>query len=91
MVVASFTGTATDPRSLPSAASTRAQATADQWFQWLAFTKDGQLAISYYDRQYGNDETTGFSDVSVSGSRDFSHFARTPGYFVVDATADGIP
>jgi hypothetical protein len=71
----SFTGTATDPRSLRSAASTRAQATTDQWFQWLAFTEDGQLAISYYDRQYGNDETTGFSDVSVSGSRDFSHFA----------------
>jgi hypothetical protein len=70
----SFTGTATDPRSLRSAATTRAQATADQWFQWLAFTADGQLAISYYDRQYGNDETTGFSDVSVSGSRDFSHF-----------------
>jgi hypothetical protein len=71
----SFTGTTTDPRSLRSAASTRAQATTDQWFQWLAFTEDGQLAISYYDRQYGNDETTGFSDVSVSGSRDFSHFA----------------
>jgi hypothetical protein len=70
----SFTGTTTDPRSLPSAASTRAQATADQWFQWLAFSEDGQLAISYYDRQYGNDETTGFSDVSISGSRDCNHF-----------------
>jgi len=70
----SFTGTTTDPRSLPSAASRPAQATADQWFQWLAFTDDGQLAISYYDRQYGNDETTGFSDVSISGSRDISHF-----------------
>jgi hypothetical protein len=72
----SFTGTATDPRSLPSAASTHAQATADQWFQWLAFTSRGQLTISYYDRQYGNDEATGFSDVSVSSSSDyFSHFA----------------
>jgi hypothetical protein len=70
----SFTGTATDPRSLPSAASTRAQATADQWFQWLAFTAGGRLAISYYDRQYGSDETTGFSDVSISSSHDFSHF-----------------
>jgi hypothetical protein len=71
----SFTGTATDPRSLPSAAQGRDQATADQWFQWLAFTPYGQLAISYYDRQYGNDETTGFSDVSVSRTHDCNHFS----------------
>ncbi|MGE5667908.1 MAG: exo-alpha-sialidase, partial [Betaproteobacteria bacterium] len=70
----SFTGTTTDPRLLTSATSTPAQATSDQWFQWLAFTKGGQVAISYYDRQYGDDETTGFSDVSVSGSGDFIHF-----------------
>jgi hypothetical protein len=71
---ASFTGTTTDPRSLTSATSTAAQATTDQWWQWLAFTEDGQLAVSYYDRQYGNDETTGYSDFSVSGSEDFIHF-----------------
>lgn len=71
---ASFTGTTADPRLLTSATSTPAQARTDQWFQWLAFTKAGQVAISYYDRQYGNDETTGFSDVSVSGSGDFIHF-----------------
>jgi hypothetical protein len=69
-----FTGTTTDPRSLTNATSNGAQATSSQWFQWLAFTKGGDLAISYYDRQYGNSETTGFSDISVSGSKDFAQF-----------------
>jgi hypothetical protein len=81
----SFTGTTTDPRMLPSAAPTAAQAKADQWFQWLAFTKNGGLAISYYDRQYGNDETTGFSDVSVFASSGSSHFG------VRRATSSSLP
>ena len=72
-----FTGGSTDPRYLSSAAPTTRQATSSQWFQWLAFTKNGKLAVSYYDRQYGSDETTGFSDISVAGSRDFSHFGVT--------------
>ena len=65
-----FTGTTVDPRALPSATNDPGQRTSDQWFQWIAFTKNGKLAISYYDRQYGNDEVTGFSDVSLSGSGD---------------------
>jgi hypothetical protein len=69
-----FTGTATDPRALTSATAASGQTTTDQWFQWIAFTKTGRLAISYYDRQYGDDETTGFSDVSLSGSDDFTNF-----------------
>ena len=40
------------------------------WFQWIAFTKNGKLAVSYYDRQYGTDEVTGFNNVSLSGSGD---------------------
>jgi hypothetical protein len=71
---ASFTGTTTDPRALTSATPTPAQATTNQWFQWLAFTQAGRLAISYYDRQYGDDETTGFSDFSLSGSDDLTQF-----------------
>jgi hypothetical protein len=74
---ASFTGTTTDPRQLPSATSAAGQATTDQWFQWAAFTKNGKFAVSYYDRQYGDDEMTGFSDFSLSGSADFSKFAVT--------------
>ena len=65
-----FTGTATDPRALTSVTTDPGQATTDQWWQWIAFTKAGKLAISYYDRQYGDDELTGFSDVSLSGTGD---------------------
>jgi hypothetical protein len=63
-----FTGTTTDPRTLTSATDDPGQATTDQWWQWIAFTKNGKLATSYYDRQYGTDETTGYSDFSLSGS-----------------------
>jgi hypothetical protein len=71
---ASFSGTDTDVRELPSATSARRQRTTDQWFQWAAFTRDGKLATSYYDRQYGDDELTGWSDFSLSGSRGLAHF-----------------
>ena len=63
-----FTGTTTDPRQLTSVNTDPGQATTDQWWQWIAFTKNGKLATSYYDRQYGSDELTGFSDVSLSGT-----------------------
>jgi hypothetical protein len=65
---ATFTGATTDPRALTSATNESGQATTDQWWQWIAFTKNGKLATSYYDRQYGTDETTGYSDFSLSGS-----------------------
>lgn len=71
---ATFTGTTTDPRALTTVTQDAAQATTDQFFQWLAFNKLGKLAVSYYDRQYGTDETTGFSDVSLSGSADLTNF-----------------
>lgn len=71
---ASFTGATTDPRALTTVNQKSAQRKTDQWWQWEAFTKDGRLAVSYYDRQYGTDEVTGFSDFSLSGSRDFVHF-----------------
>jgi hypothetical protein len=82
---ATFTGTAADPRSLTTVTPTSRQATSDQWFQWLAYTGDGRLAVSYYDRQYGSDETTGFSDFSLSGSRDLVHFG------VTRATSSSLP
>jgi hypothetical protein len=67
---ATFTGTTDDVRGLPVASSGRAEAVSDQWFQWMDFTKSGRLAVGYYDRQYGNDEMTGFSDQSVAGADD---------------------
>ena len=71
---ATFTGTTTDPRSLPTVNQAPGQVGTDQWWQGLAFAPDGRLAVSYYDRQYGSDETTGFSDFSLSGSRDMVDF-----------------
>jgi len=71
-----FNGTATDPRAMPVATTDPGQATTDQWWQWLAFTKTGKLAVSYYDRQVGNDETTGYSDFSLSGSGDTPAYAN---------------
>jgi hypothetical protein len=68
---ATFNGTTTDVRDLPTASSGGRQAVSDQWFQWLSFTSGGRAAIGYYDRQYGDDETTGFSDQSVAGADDF--------------------
>ena len=63
-----FDGTATDPRAMPVATTEPGQATTDQFWQWISFTKNGKLATSYYDRQYATDEATGYSDVSLSGS-----------------------
>jgi hypothetical protein len=74
---ASFTGSTTDPRQLPVVNTAKGQATTDQWFQWAAFTPRGTLATSYYDRQYGNDETTGNMDISVSTSSNLSGFKVT--------------
>jgi hypothetical protein len=71
---ATFTGTTTDPRQLPTVNQDPGQVGTDQFWQWMAFTKDGKLAVSYYDRQYGSDETTGYSDVSLSGSGDLANF-----------------
>jgi hypothetical protein len=71
---ATFTGTATDPRLEPVATQDPDQATTDQFWQWIAFTKNGKLATSYYDRQYNSDETTGYSDVSLSGSGDLATY-----------------
>jgi hypothetical protein len=72
---ASFNGNITDPTTMPVVSAAPGQQTTDQWWQWEAFTKDGKLAVSYYDRQYGNNETSGSFDFSLSGSRDLQNFA----------------
>ena len=46
------------------------QASTDQFWQGAAFTPDGVLVASYYDRSYGADNTTGYSDITVSASHD---------------------
>jgi hypothetical protein len=71
---ATFTGTATDPRALTPVTQDPGQAISDQWWQWAGYTKNGKLAVSYYDRQYGDDETSANMDVSLSGSGDLTSF-----------------
>ncbi|MEA2129304.1 MAG: hypothetical protein QOJ85_2195 [Solirubrobacteraceae bacterium] len=72
---ATFTGSGRDVRTLPSVRPDDPR--ADQFWQWAAFDPSGRFAVSYYDRAYGNAETTGFSDISLSGSRNGSRFAAT--------------
>ncbi|MBV8997723.1 MAG: exo-alpha-sialidase [Solirubrobacterales bacterium] len=72
----SFTGTTTDPRNETLVTQSPGQRHTDQFWQWSAFTRDGRLAVDYYDRQYGNDETTGSSDFSLSGTDDLSNFGQ---------------
>jgi hypothetical protein len=68
----SFSGGSTNVRQLPAARDEDPR--ADQFWQWAAFDRDGRLAVSFYDRAYGNDQLTGFSDYSLSGSRNASEF-----------------
>ena len=71
---ATFTGTGSDVRTLPVAAGTAGQRSSDQFFQGMGFTQSGELAVSFYDRSYGTDETTGFSDMSLANSTDLASF-----------------
>jgi hypothetical protein len=73
----SFSANAAGVRHATMVTQTPAQAKTDQFWQWAAFTKDGRLAVSYFDRQYGSDETTGASDISLSGSKDLTTFGQT--------------
>ena len=64
----SFSGTSIDPRLLPVVTDGPRQASTDQFWQGAAFTPTGTLVGHYYDRSYGNDNTTGYSDITVSAS-----------------------
>jgi hypothetical protein len=69
-----FTGGSQDVRTLPVAESTPRQRISDQFWQGMGFTPDGTLVVGSFDRAYGTDETTGFSDISVSTSRNLTSF-----------------
>jgi hypothetical protein len=71
---ASFTGTSKDVRKLPVAESTPGQRTSDQFWQGMAFTGSGELVVGAFDRSYGTDETTGFSDISLWTSKNLNSF-----------------
>ncbi len=75
----SFAGGSTDVRQLPVVTTAAGQARTDQFWQGAAFGPDGTFAVSYYDRQYGSDETTGFSDITASSAAGggFTHTRAT--------------
>ena len=86
-----FTGTTTDPRKMPVVTTAPGQVHTDQWWQWAAFTSKGALAVSYYDRQYGNDETSGNMDMSLF---DLGHPAQLhgpQGHLILHAGAHPVP
>jgi hypothetical protein len=64
----------TEPRRMPVVTTAPGQARTDQFWQGAAYTPNGTLAVSYYDRWYGADEKTGFSDITVSQSRNLNAF-----------------
>jgi len=73
---ASFSGTTVDPRQLPVVTGKARQARTDQFWQAATITARGALVVSYYDRSYGRDNTTGFSDITLSarhGGAGFKH------------------
>jgi len=74
---ASFTGSTQDVRTLPVAESTAAQRSTDQFFHGMAFNSSGKLVVGAYDRSYGTDETTGFSDISVLTSANLKSFNKS--------------
>ena len=74
---ASFSGTNTDPRQQTTVNQSRGQSTTDQFWQWSGYNPRGVFAVTYYDRQYGNDEYNGSSDLSLSTSRDMTRFDST--------------
>ena len=72
----SFSGTVIDPRQLPVVTDGKQQSSTDQYWQAAAFAADGTLVASYYDRSYGNDNATGYSDITVSASHDRTTFTH---------------
>ncbi len=69
-------GASTDPRQAVVVPQSPKQARTDQFWQWTAFTRSGRLVVDYYDRQYGKDELTGASDLSLSGSANLTDFSQ---------------
>jgi hypothetical protein len=63
---ATFAGTAADVRTLPTATDRPGQRGTDQFWHGADYSPLGKLVVAYYDRQYGNDQRTGFSDISLS-------------------------
>jgi hypothetical protein len=71
-----FSGTTIDPRLMPVVTTGPKQANTDQFWQGATIAANGNLTVSYYDRSYGTDNTTGYSDITVSISPDRVSFTN---------------
>jgi hypothetical protein len=67
---ATFTGTSTAVWRLPSCSEELGRHFADQWWQWTAKSPIDQAVTSYYDRSYGNDQSSGEMDVTLRRAGD---------------------
>lgn len=72
----SFSGTTLATSLMPVVSDSAGQAKSSQFWQNAAFSPNGTFAVSYYDRQYGSDETTGYSDFTLSVSTDRTTFTH---------------
>lgn len=72
---ATWTGQTTPPAS-GTVVSNESGQLSDQFWQWASTTPSGQLAVSYYDRQYNGDENNGSNDVTLAAWHP-SGFAHT--------------
>ncbi len=64
----------TEPRTSPVVTTAPGQARTDQFWQGATYTPNGTFVATYYDRQYGADNNIGFSDITVSQSRNLNTF-----------------
>jgi hypothetical protein len=71
---ASFSGTGVSPTTTTVVNQDAGQTHTDQWWQWASFGSNGVLAVSYYDRQYGDDETSAQMDFTLSSSASLTAF-----------------
>jgi hypothetical protein len=61
-----------------------------QWQSWSEVTKDGsRLWVAYYDRHYGNCETTGCNDITAAEIR--NPFSGSPSYSYERITTASMP
>jgi hypothetical protein len=73
-----------------SAARQLTPAGSAQWMPWNGVTPDGSMLwVAYYDRQYGNCESTGCNDITLAGIKDPA--SGSPKYTYQRVTTSSMP
>ena len=63
---ATFDGTSTAVEDLPTVNADNPM--SDQWFHWSTTTPDAGVVVSFYDRSYGTDESSGGMDFVMNST-----------------------